>query len=161
MKERICIRCKSKFEPLCFRRTKYCYACLPSGENAGKLHKESKNGKALKCGECGRLYVYREHSYNRSTKVCGKCKLALQRTEFKTKIVELAGGKCWGCGYDRCMKAMVFHHMKPGSKDFALSKRHYYSWKRIKLEIEKCALLCANCHAEVHSGIRECPTRYM
>ena len=67
--------------------------------------------------------------------------------------VEYKGGSCENCGYNRCLEALEFHHLDPKEKDFGISSKGYArSWERVKIEIEKCALLCANCHREYHAG---------
>lgn len=70
---------------------------------------------------------------------------------LKQKAVNYMGGKCILCSYNRCLRALHFHHINPHEKDFEISKGT--SWNDIQDEIEKCALLCANCHSEVHSGM--------
>lgn len=66
--------------------------------------------------------------------------------------LEYKGGACQVCGYNKCENALVFHHIEPGAKDFGVSAKGYTrSWDRIKAEIDKCVLLCSNCHAEVHA----------
>ena len=67
--------------------------------------------------------------------------------------IEYKGGKCENCGYDNCRKAFEFHHIDPTTKEFTISAGHTRSWDRMKKEIDKCVLLCANCHREVHAGI--------
>ena len=68
------------------------------------------------------------------------------------------GGKCAVCGYDKCQRALSFHHVNPKEKDFDLSSRGLTrSWERIKKEIDKCVLLCANCHMELHDGVTQLP----
>lgn len=62
------------------------------------------------------------------------------------------GGKCAICGYNRCLLALEFHHLDPLEKDFSISSR-MTSWKAIVKELDKCVLLCANCHREVHDGL--------
>ena len=70
----------------------------------------------------------------------------------------MKGNKCTLCGYDKCSKALNFHHLDPSKKSFGLSERGLTrSWEKIKLEIEKCILLCANCHTEVHAGVAILP----
>jgi hypothetical protein len=71
----------------------------------------------------------------------------------KSRCVEYKGGSCQGCGYNRCVQALQFHHRNPAEKDFAISEKNQ-AWPVVKAELDKCALLCANCHAEVHAGIR-------
>ena len=65
--------------------------------------------------------------------------------------VEYKGGKCVRCGYKKCVRALEFHHLDPDGKDFPVSSRGACkSWERIKEELGKCILVCANCHAEIH-----------
>jgi hypothetical protein len=46
---------------------------------------------------------------------------------------------------------MVFHHRDPEGKDFGISRAAtLMSWEKIKDELDKCVLLCSNCHAEIH-----------
>ncbi len=63
-------------------------------------------------------------------------------------------GKCQRCGYDRCIEALEFHHMDPTKKDFSISSKGYTrSWKRVQKELDKCVMLCANCHRETHAEL--------
>ena len=68
--------------------------------------------------------------------------------------VQYKGGKCELCGYDRCIEAFEFHHLDSSKKDFGISEKGYTrSWVRIKEELDKCQLLCANCHRETHTKV--------
>lgn len=71
----------------------------------------------------------------------------------KIKSVEYKGGKCSICGYDKCMRALSFHHLDPNEKDFGISSGNTRSWKKTKIELDKCVLVCSNCHAEIHEGL--------
>ncbi len=64
--------------------------------------------------------------------------------------IEYGGGECQICGYKKSIRALTFHHKKSGEKDFGLSER---------VELDKCILLCANCHAEVHDGLINVPKK--
>jgi predicted HNH restriction endonuclease len=74
----------------------------------------------------------------------------LRRSALREKIINSLGGKCCICGYTKCLSALEGHHIDPVGKEFSLST--VASWKRIEKELDKCMLLCANCHREVHSG---------
>lgn len=77
-----------------------------------------------------------------------------RRRKLKKMAVELKGGKCQICGYDKCIAALDFHHINEGSKSFNLSSEGLTrSWNRIKEEVGKCALVCSNCHREIHAGL--------
>jgi len=74
-----------------------------------------------------------------------------RRKTLRNKAVEYKGGKCSVCGYDKCFGALEFHHLK--GKDFGLSASGLTrSWDKIQTELEKCILLCANCHRELHEA---------
>jgi hypothetical protein len=62
----------------------------------------------------------------------------------------LKGGKCQVCGYCKCLQALEFHHRDSLTKKFKLSGINLtkYTWAEILIEVEKCDLLCSNCHAE-------------
>ena len=73
---------------------------------------------------------------------------------LKHKLVEYKGRKCEQCGYNKCEGALHFHHTDPNKKDFSISQinlnQTIFSIREIKKEVDKCILLCANCHAEKH-----------
>lgn len=93
-------------------------------------------------------------SKNASRFRCGKClsdAVQKRRDRIKELAVESKGGKCERCGYNKCIKALQFHHLDPKEKDFGISRKgHTRSWAKVKVEIDKCILVCANCHAEIH-----------
>jgi len=69
--------------------------------------------------------------------------------------IKYKGGKCQVCGYDRCTETMEFHHLSSSSKDFGISQKGYTrGWKKVMEELDKCIMLCANCHREVHAGLQ-------
>lgn len=73
------------------------------------------------------------------------------RRRTKQKLVEYKGGKCSECDYDKCIEALQFHHLDPMEKDFTIGGKSW-SFEKLKAEADKCILLCANCHIELHSG---------
>lgn len=88
---------------------------------------------------------------------CGKCAsewVIKHRRQKKERLVEMLGGKCVVCGYNRYAGALDFHHTNPKAKSFALSvKGLSYSWKSLVREAKKCVLVCKNCHAEIEAMV--------
>ena len=86
-----------------------------------------------------------------------KEKAALKQRTFrhrkKERMVYVMGGKCQICGYDRCLRALEFHHINPKEKDFTLSSANNINWDDTCEELQKCILVCSNCHEEIHAGI--------
>lgn len=70
---------------------------------------------------------------------------------MKLKAVEYKGGKCECCGYSKCVQALEFHHLNPNEKDFAIAIKTL-PWEETKKELDKCIMVCANCHREIHYG---------
>ena len=88
---------------------------------------------------------------------CRSCFIQSIRDIQKRKQVQAKlhkGGRCDRCGYNACLDALDFHHV--GAKEHMLShmfKRN--SVQKILAEADKCRLLCANCHREIHAGLPE------
>lgn len=76
-----------------------------------------------------------------------------RRVKNKERAVELLGGKCIICGYNKCIRALEFHHLEAKNKEFSISANLNKAWSKIEDELKKCVLVCANCHREVETGI--------
>jgi hypothetical protein len=70
----------------------------------------------------------------------------------KIQLMESLGGKCSNCGYDKNYAALCFHHLNPSVKELKLTLREISNnnFEKLKSEVEKCILLCHNCHMEEH-----------
>ncbi len=82
-----------------------------------------------------------------------------RRRKIKTMSIEYKGGKCQICGYKKYQGALELHHIKSSEKEFGIGDKGYTrSWEKVKAELDKCILLCANCHREVGGGILQLPS---
>ncbi|HEU4774837.1 MAG TPA: hypothetical protein VFS82_10030 [Lysobacter sp.] len=112
------------------------------------------------CVGCARLLTGRQRRFcsrsckNRDTNNRHQNYLSQQARGLgrKIKLIAEAGGCCTTCGYKRNLAALTWHHKDPSRKTFSLDLRSLSnrSHAEIRAEIEKCVLLCANCHAETH-----------
>jgi hypothetical protein len=130
-----------------------CLECSPFGSKQITRGPVSKNGAFCQCVECGRQYVYLRKSGG-SMGRCNTCWTNEKRAKLRARLIDYMGGVCMGCGYSRCQKALEFHHVNPSDKSFSLSDHNYVPWSKARVEADKCVLLCANCHREVHAGLR-------
>lgn len=73
-----------------------------------------------------------------------------RRSKLKEELVEYKGGRCEICGYNKCIEALEFHHLNREEKDFTISSYSNLSIDKLKKEVDKCILVCANCHREIH-----------
>jgi len=86
---------------------------------------------------------------------CLKCEAenaVLKKQKYKYKAVLQKGGKCEICGYDKNVGALEFHHIDPSTKSFTISDTQH-SWEDTLKELDKCILICANCHREIHNPL--------
>jgi hypothetical protein len=96
-------------------------------------------------------YKKTENRYNSWCKICVYDHQKLRWKDRKRKAVELLGGKCCQCGYNKNLSALDFHHINPEEKEYDFGKLREKRWEDIIKELQKCVLLCSNCHREVHT----------
>lgn len=92
----------------------------------------------------------REKLTNDEKKRRNKIRVTDRRQKLKRIAIEYKGGKCEKCGYDKDFPWVYdFHHIDGQTKDFGIG---HYSGGLTKMlnELDKCIMLCANCHREVH-----------
>lgn len=70
---------------------------------------------------------------------------------MKRKAVDYLGGRCTKCGYNGHLAALEFHHLDGKDKDFAIGTAMNRKWESLEKEVDKCILLCSNCHRIEHS----------
>jgi hypothetical protein len=81
---------------------------------------------------------------------------------LKKELISYKGDKCSNCGYNKCLEALDFHHLDPKTKEYGISTLiRAFTHGTIKdkeivyKEINKCILLCKNCHTELHNKLRD------
>lgn len=116
--------------------TRRCPKCLTHLPLTNFYGRRGKNGNSTYCKKCTTIQVVeRQH-------------------RLKQELIDYMGGKCSRCGYCKCNSALEFHHIDPFHKEFNISKVKLTTFnQQIKNELDKCILLCANCHREVHQEL--------
>lgn len=75
------------------------------------------------------------------------------RRRRKENLIKVMGSKCAICGYDKAIGALEFHHLVPEEKSYGLSAQGTcHDLERDLEEVQKCILVCANCHREIHNN---------
>lgn len=76
------------------------------------------------------------------------------RRRKKRRAVEYMGGECHICGYKKCYAALEFHHLDRKTKGKLTPTQliTQRSWEELIKELDKCILVCSNCHKEIHWG---------
>lgn len=98
--------------------------------------------------------------YGNKSSVCAACHngYTIARGQIaKEKMLAHMGGRCAVCGFNAYNSALQIHHTDPKEKDIGFRHWRGWAWSKIVDELRKCVLLCANCHAGVHSGDVDLP----
>jgi hypothetical protein len=137
---------------------KYCFSCSPfKKHNTQVLDGKRKNLNCIVCGKqltgnqskycskhCKSKSLSKIHSQNSSQRI------SIKRRENKIRAISNLGERCNICGYTGSPEAFDFHHKNKELKQYLISSILHYSWKNLKNELDKCILLCANCHLIIH-----------
>lgn len=122
-----------------------------------------KYGSERYCPKCEKMVSIDRFHSKRGVKYastyCKSCTTDItvdRKRKLKELMVEYKGGCCQKCGYKKYLGALEFHHLNPDEKDFNPSHLSTYIFdERVKEELDKCLLLCSNCHRETHFEINE------
>lgn len=126
-----------------------CLICSPFGEHNRIPENAKQKGDKFICLSCGKEFELDRSKGHRSRK-CSSCNIKTRKHKMKQRAVEYKGGTCCKCGYKKCIGALQFHHVSEETKEFSIARAYNRSWESIKKELDKCLLVCANCHAEEH-----------
>jgi hypothetical protein len=114
----------------------------------------------MKCSTCNKVKdlteFYEKRNENRSSSMCKKCFNAYCTNRWiqrKLDAVKYLGSKCSSCKKKYHYSVFEFHHKDPKQKDVSWTKLRLRSDEKIKLELDKCDLLCANCHRMKHYAL--------
>ena len=135
----------------------YCLECSPFGINNRK-HLEKWTNTEKTCSKCLLLKKYSDFYFNKKEnrlyRYCKQCSKQYDKNKiakFKQLCLEYLGSKCNSCGYDKCQASLDFHHENPNIKKFNINqKKQMKLTDVIKKELDKCIILCSNCHRELH-----------
>lgn len=168
----ICKKCSSKFP--CNKKINgkvrnlsnrsYCLDCSKFGAHNTKKLIEKTTTDSRVCSTCDKVKPNSDF-YKRTDrdgfgyrcKQCSNNKSKIDQSRRgasrKIELINHLGGCCCKCGYSRNTSALVFHHIDPTIKVFGLTVANLrtYTWNTCLEEAKKCALLCANCHMELHN----------
>lgn len=128
------------------------------GSNPTSGAKGENNMDTKICTKCGRelpLNCYYSRGNGKLRSDCKDCHNGYvkdrysERKSYVSKIKESKG--CMKCG-DKRKYVLDFHHLNPQEKDETIARMtsNKNNLSDIEKEIEKCCVLCANCHREFH-----------
>jgi len=144
-------------------KRRFCLSCSPFGlRNRIDYTKYDDREGYKTCRKCETekhlRYFYKcDEKRDKASSVCKSCHGEMIKGRlkgYKRLCLDYKGSKCSICGYNRCVEALEFHHRDNIEKEFSISNARFKKFDdRTKKELDKCDVLCANCHREVHAGV--------
>ena len=122
-------------------------------------NQNERNYGIRRCKVCDSEFVsnipYRGYCYNCSPPgLSAKDAMRTKKRAIKHELLKYKGAVCMACGYDEYEGALQLHHRNPADKEFTFSDTNLndtdFTMDRMRKEADKCDVLCANCHFEVH-----------
>lgn len=114
---------------------------------------QRKNKKPLYCLFCKKEISICERKSGKQ--FCSQCArnralISIKKIQDKFRTFKENIG-CQACRYDECGDCLDFHHLKPENKKIKISKLIWFYQKEcFHEEVQKCILLCSNCHRRLH-----------
>lgn len=142
------------------QRRKFCLICSPFGmhNTNSEVPQPPRGGKRPtervspridgvndECRVCGVSLKKRRGGR------CNSCNTLIRRYTCKLRAIAYLGGQCKDCGLSGPPAVFQFHHKDPLTKDFTIGGVSNRKWDYVVLELDKCELLCANCHQIKHA----------
>lgn len=135
MESKVCTKCGIDKELSCFYKKT-----------------SAKDGKQSICKDCRKLVDAESYKNNTNRKLSIR-KRSKECVDYNKKLIaEKKKCGCMFCGEKEPI-ALDFHHLNSSEKEYNIGKLITYSTNKILKELEKCIVLCANCHRKVHANI--------
>lgn len=137
---------------------KFCPVCSQTKSVSDfNRNKSKKDGLQTRCRDCQKRQNndgYRNNPSRRDSIKADRDRAKLVNREYIKDVKSKHG--CYFCDESEPV-ALDFHHKDPSEKDMNISVMVGYPIRKLKAEIEKCAVVCANCHRKLHAGIIKDP----
>ena len=132
---------------------KLCSRCkVEKEETEFTKDKTRSDGLHLMCKACKREHQNGRYAANPDYKVKRQAREQQRAKEFNALVNEAKSGGCIKCGESE-LCCLDFHHIDGGTKEGSIAERRNASLEWVRAEIEKCVVLCSNCHRKVHNGV--------
>lgn len=134
---------------------KKCSLCLRGkAESEFNVNRSKSDGLQPLCRACqkklSRTY-YQENKDRLRTQISESKKKRIKESTERIHQIKLERG-CFFCIESEPV-TLDFHHLDRRDKEFTIGRSREVLWERLVIEIQKCLLVCANCHRKIHADI--------
>jgi hypothetical protein len=156
----LCKQCGEEVQTKGRRGAHCCFKCSPfkGKREKDRDHAEHEIPNNLLCLKClttqpkSDFYRYPNNVPHQWCKTCVKAKALCSQHRFKLEAIAYKGGVCVECEKMPHPASMEFHHLDPSGKDFSISNSRTKTLnEKVKEELDKCILVCRNCHGILHA----------
>lgn len=114
-------------------------------------NKTKTDGYQYACKDCEKIYKKEYYLHTKEKQAETRDSIKVRNKEFLKELKSKL--KCSVCGEDRPV-TLDFHHINPDEKELSVARAVFAGWsiKRIQKEIDKCTVLCSNCHRILHEN---------
>lgn len=122
-----------------------CAVCKEARRTTSRIYRQQNPEKFRK--QRREEYARNPERFKRANKASSD-----KRARILARYKMLKG--CVRCGYRENPVALEFHHRDPSLKSFTVATGKGKAWRKVKAEIKKCDVLCANCHRITEWGLK-------
>ena len=135
--------------------TKNCPHCkIDKAMSEYGVNNHNHDGIMHVCKECHATRRREYYANNEGYRTRQNLLATTRHREVKVEAIRYKGAECSKCGlgFQEGLNDSLFefHHLDPSSKDFAVTEARAKTLDQIKSELDKCILVCANCHRLIH-----------
>lgn len=140
-----------------------CSCCDYSNKQLLHFHHVDPSTKKFSIGRNDFRMSRLEEEANKCILLCGNChilthckdevKMSTDRKRKMAMLQYLGVNSCSRCGISKSPSILEFHHTSNSNKEFTLNDyrgSHIDLSEDVKAELDKCEVICRNCHAEEH-----------
>ncbi len=140
---------------------KMCSKCRKEKLTSEFFYRDKPTGKLhAQCKECYRTVrrvSYRSHydKYKDHYRYRAKERRAQQKSIFRKNMLDVLSGKSCAICEEDDIRTLEFDHIDPTGKSFSISQAYRlgHKWEDVLKEMNKCRILCANCHRK-HTSLQ-------
>lgn len=110
----------------------------------------SSDGYGSRCKTCHKKFTDRWFTRNKTKRLF---QIKVRNERLREQAANLKTERGCLCCPEKDSVCLDWHHLDPKVKEGHVTDMiTHNSWKAVLQELEKCVVVCRNCHAKIHAG---------